>query len=88
MSAQTEVGAGGGASRRDESIRLLAHSIESVAQNQVWEARLKYPGLTATPDAGRDFMAEAEALYAAELDKLVMERCNARINAAIAQVSK
>ena len=67
-------------SRRDNSVRLLAHSLEAMAESLAFEAQMSNPGLTVMVRPSRDFMAEAAALYEAELDKLVMERCRARID--------
>lgn len=67
-------------SRRDESIRLLAHSLERVDENRAFDVRVENPRLAVMLQPGRDYMAEAERLYDAELDKLVMERCEAVID--------
>lgn len=66
--------------RREESIHLLAHSLEAIDKNRAFDVQAANPWLSVTPHPERDYAAEATALYEAELDKLVMAKCNERID--------
>lgn len=66
---------------REDSINLLAHSLRAIAENKVAETRWKHPTLQVDVNPEHDFRAEAERIYEAELNRLVMERCNEVIKA-------
>lgn len=66
---------------REDSINLLAHSLRSIVENKAQRTRSLHPALQVTVDQEHDFRAEAERIYEAALDRLVMERCNEVIKA-------
>ena len=66
---------------REESINLLAHSLRCIAENAAMRTRSQHHALQVGVDPEHDFRAEAERMYEAELNRLVMERCNEVIKA-------